>query len=240
LVLPIFNEDLNLARLLDRIDASLRGERPYRIVAVDDGSTDRTSQVLEAYGSRVPLHIVRHAVNRGLGAAVRTGLMQALQMSSSDGVIVTMDADESHAPAHIAAMLEAAQAGFDVAIASRFQPGSQVRGVPLHRRALSQGASLLFRALFPIPGVRDFTSGYRAYRASVLRRALDKFGDQLFEFDDFLCTVDLLLKLRSVGARFIEVEMDLRYDLKKGPSKMRALQTAKRTLKLAIRRRLVP
>jgi len=238
-VLPIFNEELSLGRLFDRIEDSLHRQKTvYRIVAVDDGSTDRTSEVLEALQSRVPLRVLRHRVNQGLGGAIRSGLIEALRLSSRDDIIVTLDADESHTPSLIAGMLEAIERGFDVVIASRFRPGSLSRGVHLHRRVLSVGASVLFGILFPTPGVRDFTCGYRAYRASVLRRAMDEYGDALFEFDGFQCMVDLLLKLRAVGVRFTEVPVVLRYDLKQGRSKMRVFRTATQTLKLAVRRRL--
>lgn len=239
IVLPIFNEESNLGALLERIHRSLTKEAiPYRIIAVDDGSTDGTAGVIEEFRSQASLIAVRHTVNQGLGAAIRTGLMEAVRLTSMDDVIVTMDADESHTPTLIARMLEAIDGGFDVVIASRFQPGSSVHGVPAHRRFLSVAASGLFRILFPTPGVRDFTCGYRAYRASALQRAAKQYGDSLFEFEGFQCMVDLLLKLRGIGARFVEVPFVLRYDLKKGQSKMRVLRTATRTLQLAIRRRI--
>ena len=164
--------------------------------------------------------------------------MDALRLSSADDVIITMDADESHGPSLITRMLETINQGFDVVIASRFQPGSESHGVPLHRRILSSGASLVFRILFPTAGVKDFTCGYRAYRVSAVQRVLDTYGDNLFEYDGFQCMVDLLLKLRSIGASFSEVPFVLRYDLKKGQSKMRIVRTIMRTLELVIRRRL--
>jgi dolichol-phosphate mannosyltransferase len=238
IVLPIFNEELNVGRLFDRIDDSLKSQRlVYRILAVDDGSTDRTSEVLEAYRSRMSVRVLRHDVNQGLGAAIRSGLTEALSLSSEEDVIVTMDADESHAPSLIASMIEAIDRGFDVVIASRFQPASRCQGVPIHRQFLSTGCSTLFRILFPTPGVRDFTCGYRAYRVSTLRVAREKYGETLFEFDGFQCMVDLLLKLRAVKARFTEVPAVLRYDLKEGQSKMRIFQTVTRTLGLALLRR---
>jgi dolichol-phosphate mannosyltransferase len=95
---------------------------------------------------------------------------------------------------------------------------------------------MFFRLLFPTPGVKDFTCGYRAYRASALQHAADQYGDKLFEFEGFQCMVDLLLKLRASGARFAEVPMILRYDLKRGASKMRVARTVARTLELAARR----
>lgn len=239
IVLPIFNEESNLGPLFERIDGALRkASIPYRIVAVDDGSTDGTPGVIETFRSRATLKVVRHAANQGLGAAIRSGLMEAVRLSAADDVIVTMDADESHTPASIARMLEALDRGFDVVIASRFQAGSVCLGVPAHRQALSVAASLLFRILFPTKGVRDFTCGYRAYRVSALRRAVAKYGDSLFEFAGFQCMVDLLLKLRGADARFAEVPVVLRYDLKQGQSKMRVFETAARTLQLAVVRRL--
>jgi len=239
IVLPIFNEEANLACLFDRIDGALRKDRiPYRVIAVDDGSTDGTPDVIERYRSRTPLQLVQHNTNQGLGAAIRSGLMEAVAVSSADDVIVTMDADESHTPALITRMLEAIDRGSDVVIASRFQPGSACHGVPRHRLFLSIAASILFRVLFPTPGVRDYTCGYRAYRVTALRRAADRYGSSLFEFDGFQCMVDLLLKLRGAGAHFSEAPVVLRYDLKKGQSKMRVWRTAIRTLHLAFQRRL--
>jgi dolichol-phosphate mannosyltransferase len=238
-VLPIFNEALNLGSLFDRIDTALRKESiVYRIVAVDDGSTDGTAAVIESCTDRLPLHVLRHGVNQGLGAAIRSGLMEALTLTAPGDTIVLMDADESHTPDLIGRMLAALDRGYDVAIASRFQPGSETIGVPLCRRVLSGAASIVFRVLFPTDGVRDFTCGYRAYRSSALASASKTYGDRLFEFEGFQSMVDLLLKLRAAGARFTEVPSTLRYDLKQGQSKMRIIRTIARTLELVAKRRL--
>jgi dolichol-phosphate mannosyltransferase len=239
IVLPIFNEGLNIGPLFDRIDATLKKEGlVYRIVAVDDGSTDSTATVIDSYTGRIPVEVLRHEVNQGLGVAIRSGMIRALRLASAGDIIVTMDADESHTPALIGRMLEAIGEGYDVAIASRFQPGSETIGVPLHRRFMSSAASFVFRSVLPTRGVKDFTCGYRAYRASVLELANKTYGDSLFEFEGFQCMVDLLLKLRAVGARFTEVPSVLRYDLKQGQSKMRIVRTAVNTLRLVARRRL--
>jgi dolichol-phosphate mannosyltransferase len=182
----------------------------------------------------MPVDVLRHQANQGLGRAIRSGLTEAARLAAADDVIVTMDADDSHPPELIGKMLETVDQGFDVVIASRFRRGSCSVGVPMLRRVMSIGASVLFRILFPTRGVRDFTCGYRAYRASELQRALRTYGDRLFEFEGFQSTVDLLLKLRKLGASFSEVPVVLRYDLKQGASKMRVIQTAMRTLRVAI------
>ena len=123
-------------------------------------------------------------------------------------------------------------------VASRFRPGATVRGVPFYRQALSVVASWLCRVLFPTHGVRDFTCGYRAFRASALKQALRKYGDQLFDAEGFSCTMDLLLKLRRMKIVFGETPINLRYDLKAGESKMHVGSTILRTLSLMFRRRL--
>jgi dolichol-phosphate mannosyltransferase len=230
IVLPIFNESANLPDLFGRIEASFGASAAYRIIAVDDGSSDGSAEILAGFGAKLPLTTISHGVNQGLGMAIRTGLTEALRTSPPDGIVVTMDADESHTPSLIGAMERRIAEGADVVIASRFEPGAEVHGVPFGRRILSWGASMFFRVLFPTPGVKDFTCGYRAYRAQALQKAADKYGEKLFEFEGFQCMVDLLLKLRASGARFAEVPVILRYDLKRGASKMRVTRTVARTL----------
>lgn len=122
-------------------------------------------------------------------------------------------------------------------VASRYHPESRVRGVPLLRRTLSRSASLLMQALFPTPGLRDFTCGYRAYKASVLRAAVGRYRDAFMTQEGFQCMVDILLKLRSMHLVFGEAPLILRYDRKSGKSKMRVWRTMRHTLFLVLRRR---
>lgn len=239
LVLPVFNEEANLSPLLTRVHEAMSASNlSYRVLVVDDGSTDATSEILESFLSRVPLVVCRHARNEGLGYTLRDGLVAAAGLCAPDDAIVTMDADDTHQPALIGEMLRKIREGFDVVIASRFQPGARSQGVPVHRRALSSAASLLFRAVLATDGVRDFTCGYRAYRAGVLQSAIATYGDSFLASDGFQCMVDVLLHLRALGARFTEVPVILRYDRKRGPSKMRVLQTIRKTLLLIARRKM--
>jgi hypothetical protein len=129
--------------------------------------------------------------------------------------------EQSHTPGLMLRMIRTIREGHDVVIASRYQPGSRIYGLSIRRRVVSRLGSLLMRSLFPTPGVSDFTSGYRAYRASALKQAYAQYGDKLVEQDGFQCMVDILLKLRTLPLIFGEVPMILRYDLKRGPSKMR-------------------
>jgi dolichol-phosphate mannosyltransferase len=176
-------------------------------------------------------------VNQGLAAAIRTGLTAALSRCGPDDVIVTMDCDNTHPPRLIPGMLEMIREGRDVVIASRFQPGAEVIGVPRSRLLYSIGARWLFQLLFPIRGVRDYTCGFRAYRAEALRQAVARYGDGLISETGFSCMADLLLKLRTLPLEMSEVPLELRYDRRGGGSKMQVLRTIRQTLGLLVRRR---
>jgi dolichol-phosphate mannosyltransferase len=149
-----------------------------------------------------------------------------------------MDSDNTHSPGLIAAMVRGIREGNDVVIASRFRPGARVMGVPFYRRVLSRAGSWVFRVTFPTKNVRDYTSGYRAYRADVLKRAFDTYGEQFVAESGFSCMVDILLKLRRMGAIVNELPLILRYDFKYGISKMMVVTTISDTLKLLVLRRL--
>jgi dolichol-phosphate mannosyltransferase len=90
-----------------------------------------------------------------------------------------------------------------------------------------------------VPGVRDYSCGYRAYRADLLRRAFAEMGDQFVNQSGFSCMVDILLKLNWLNAVIAEVPLILHYDYKKGASKMKVGRTVRETLKLAAREWLI-
>jgi len=224
--LPAYNEGSRLEALLDRIHAALTGQ-PYRIVAVDDGSRDATASILARRSQDLPLSVVTHSANAGLADTLRDGLQWTADHCADDDIVVTMDADDTHDPAYIAAMVARLQAGADVVIASRFQADSQVVGVPWHRQLFSWGVFVLLKLLLPIPGVRDYACGYRAMRVRVVRATLARYGADLFHLRDwgFICTAELLWKLHTVGARCAEVGFVLRYDMKESVSRMRVGRT---------------
>jgi len=238
-VLPAYDEEDNIGGLLDKIDGAMTefGLR-YQVIVVDDGSRDRTFEVLQDYSKRIPLTISRHQANQGLGPTIRDGLLLAAGMAAPSDFVITMDADETQSPTLIPRMVEMLREGHDVVIASRYQPGSRVVGLSVARRIASYGASWLFRMLFPTPGVRDYTCGFRAYRGQVLALAEAKYGARFVEGQGFQCMVDILLKLRRLDLQFGEAPLILRYDLKRGASKMRVARTIWHTLSLIVKRRL--
>lgn len=236
IVLPAFNEAARLGRLIERIGAAM-SSADFQIVIVDDGSRDATAQIANDLKKRWPIELRQHPINQGLGPTIRDGLQLAAQLANPRDVIVTLDADDTHPPEIIPAMVARLQKGRDVVIASRYRPQSKIHGVSPLRQAMSLGASWIFRLLFPISGVRDYTCGFRAYRAAVLQRAFHRYGQNFVDQQGFQCMVDILLKLRPLKLRFAEVPFVLSYDLKEGESKMRIGKTVMATLVLLLKRR---
>jgi dolichol-phosphate mannosyltransferase len=238
IILPAYNEEGGLGSLLGRICEVMKAaELDYGVIVVDDGSSDGTAAVALAHKEHLPVTLIAHEHNRGLGAAMRSGFQAVGACAGEDDIVVTMDADDTHHPDQIEMMVSKIDAGCDVVIASRYRRGSIVKGVPAHRRFTSWAGSMLFRLVLPIRGVRDFTCGYRAYRVHVLKQALDHYGEGFVEHEGFQCMVDVLLKLRPFGLCFGEVPFVLRYDLKAGVSKMAVSSTIVNTLKLILKRR---
>ncbi len=240
LVLPALNEEHSLPPLLERIEeAMLEASLEFRVVFVDDGSTDNTAEIMRKASERFDAVTVTHPINEGLGAAIRDGLLAAAERAEARDVIVTLDADNTHTPDLILRMVRHVREGHDVVIASRYRPGSRIKGVSISRRFLSRAASFLLRITFPTPGVRDYTSGYRAYRARVMQDVIRRSGPTFFDQDGFQVMVDILLKLRrEPDIIFGEVPLILWYDLKADASKMDVGSTIKNTLRLVARRRL--
>jgi dolichol-phosphate mannosyltransferase len=238
-VLPAWNEARTIGPTL-RALARAMVPGTCHAVLVDDGSTDGTAaearRALGEFPGHLGLTVLTHRVNRGLGAGLRTGIYWCLDHAVDRDVIVTLDADNTHPPALIPRLVEALGDRYDLAIASRYRTGAEVHGVPRYRRAMSDVGRLVFQALFPIPGVRDYTCCFRAYRVPLLRRARLAWGDALCTARGFEAVMDLLLRLRPLGVQAVEVGFVLDYGHRVGHSKMKVLRTVRTTLTLLSRR----
>lgn len=237
IVLPAYNEAEDLPLLLERIIQSKSAQDHCTLIVIDDGSTDETVSVAESFKNRLEIIVARHSKNLGLGAAFRTGLTKALSIAGGDDLIVSMDADNSHSPELIPEMKKKIQEGTDVVIASRYAPGGAEVGVAEHRKFLSAGCSGILKLFFPIENVNDYTCGYRMMRVSILKRCGEQTGQLFFKEEGFVCMSELLLNLKRCAAKFCEVPLQLRYDLKRGASKMKIFRTIFSYLRLIFRYR---
>jgi dolichol-phosphate mannosyltransferase len=239
IVLPAYNEAESLPSLLVRLAGTALTERLV-VWVVDDGSSDGTGDVVTAGVPGLDLRLVTHPQNLGLGQAVQSGLRAVLDVADPDDFVVVMDADDTHDPALVHTLREALDLGADVVICSRFVEGGNDSTAPGYRRLLSRGAAALFLHVLQVDGVRDFTSGFRAYRVDLLARAAKHWGERLVEEQGFACMVELLLKLRHCRPVIAEVPLVLRYDRKQGASKLRLARTIRQYMTLLARDRLTP
>lgn len=221
-VLPLYNEAATLPLLLTGLKAVLQDRYDFTIIAVDDGSGDETPLILKEWSGSLPIQVIRHPINRGLGETVRDGFEWIADHSSPDDIIIRMDGDNTHDPQYLPALIQKISEGNDVVMASRFSPGGGMMGVNAYRTFISLCANMFMKLLFPIRGVRDYSCGFRAYRAVVIKRAIHLFGNLFIDLKGlgFTCTVEKLIKCRMLKARMAEVPFVLRYDQKEGASKM--------------------
>lgn len=233
-LLPVYNEEQNLDRLFERFQKGIdRSGQEFTLVAYNDGSRDSSLPILQKWAGKLPLHIIGKEENMGLGFALRSLFLHALSDSQSDDdIFVVLDSDNSHNPEHLFQMITMIRNGYDLVIASRYLTDSRVVGVPVFRQFLSYGASILMRVLFPIKGVKDYTCGYRAYRAGFIRRTFETYGDATITENGFACMAELLIKMKYLNVLAVEIPLILRYDFKGGASKMHLSKTIKKTLRL--------
>ena len=196
IIVPTYNEAENIGALLGDI---LRETEPFgaNALVVDDNSPDGTGQIVEDMGQENDrVHLLRREGKLGLGTAYLAGLRYA--MENGYNLAVTMDADFSHSPTHLPAVIEAAMDA-DVVIGSRYVEGGGISNWPARRKLLSWGANLMAHIVLRVRA-RDCTSGFRAYRREVLEGV--DLGS--IRSDGYSFLIDLITVCERHGARVAE------------------------------------
>jgi dolichol-phosphate mannosyltransferase len=223
-IIPTFNERENLPLILHRLHQA----RPdVHVLVVDDGSPDGTGQLADELALADPdrIHVMHRTAKDGLGAAYLAGFGWGLSREYS--TLVEMDADGSHAPEQLHRLLDAVDAGADLAIGSRYIDGGTVRNWPWRRVALSKVANTYSRLMLGL-GVHDTTAGYRAYRRGVLEQIdLDAVNSKGYCFQ-----IDLTLRTVSNGFAVIEVPITFT-ERELGVSKMSASDMREAVIRIA-------
>ena len=237
-VVPAYNEAGNVVRTIEQIRERVEPlGLPYRIVIVDDGSTDATADTCRrASAPGRPVEVVSHPLNLGPGAAFRTGFLHVLKDADPLDVVVTMEGDGTSDPRILARMLHRVwEEGDQIVLASCYLYGGGVRGTSLHRVGLSHVANGLMKKALGLSGLATLSSFYRVYQASALRAMRDRHGDGFITSRGFECMVEVLYRAARLGLRMSEVPMVLDGGLRAGKSKMRVLRTSLAYLRLAAR-----
>jgi dolichyl-phosphate beta-glucosyltransferase len=200
-VFPCFNEELRILPTLDRAVHFLNGRSDWEIVVVDDGSRDRTSEVVRSSFSNVPsVRVVRFETNHGKGFAVREGVF-----ASRGELALFSDADLSTPIEELAKLEAKAAEGFDVVVASRVAAGARILTAQPARRRLS---GLVFRSLVRALGLsslHDTQCGFKLLRRATVEPILRSIATEGFAFD-----VELLARAERAGLRVVEVPVDWR------------------------------
>jgi dolichol-phosphate mannosyltransferase len=202
IIIPAYNEADGVDQTSDKLRpvlATLGENYDVEVIFVDDGSRDNTAALLEERWRTDPnVRIVPHGVNKGLGAAIRTGLQNA-----TGDLIVTTDFDGTYDFATIPEVLRLLiDNNADIVTASPYHPKGAVEGVPRYRLVFSYGASLLYRLLISWK-IYCWTALFRAYRRKVIETVS-------FKSNDFLAGTELLVNARKAGFRVIEYPTVLR------------------------------
>ncbi len=194
-LIPTYNERENLPAIVRRIRESVPDAD---LLILEDNSPDGTGAVAdELAGADAHVHVLHRAGKEGLGKAYLAGFTWGLERGYD--ALVEIDADGSHRPEHLPAML-AALADADVVIGSRWVPGGEVVNWPLRRKVLSVGANVYIRVMLGMP-INDATAGYRIYRAGALRT----IGLDDVESHGYCFQTDLTWKAVRAGLTVVEV-----------------------------------
>lgn len=196
-IIPTYNERENLPLIVGRVRKALPD---VHILVVDDGSPDGTGALAEELSAAEPhrIHVMHRTAKDGLGAAYLAAFEWGLDRGYT--VLVEMDADGSHAPEQLYRLLDAVDAGADVAIGSRYVDGGTVRNWPYRRLVLSRSANTYARLLLGVD-IHDITAGYRAYR----REVLEKLDLSTVESKGYCFQVDLTWRAITNGFTVAEV-----------------------------------
>jgi len=208
-IVPTFNEAENIPALIENI---LDLDEPVDILIVDDNSPDGTGEAADALArenSRV--QVLHREAKLGLGTAYTAGFMRALEQGYD--LIMTMDADFSHNPRYIPALLRLAEK-HDLAIGSRYVPGGGVRLWGWHRRLLSRGANFFARTVLGLHA-HDCTAGFRCYRASVLKTV----NPNSIRADGYSYLLEMLWRVQKAGFSVAETPIVFT-DRRRGASKI--------------------
>lgn len=237
ILLPAYNEENSLPKILPKIDATMaKNSIDYQVVVVDDGSTDNTQDVLKEYIGKYPVECLVHPINRGLGETERDGFEYIAAQASDDDLMVRFDCDDTHDPQYIIDLVNKLNEGYDVVNTSRFQPGGAQHGVNAYRTTISYLANIFMKLMFNIKGVKDYSCGFRVYKVRQIKDAISIFGNGFIQLKGFgfTSTLEVIVKLKILGLKFAEVPFELHYDKKASPSKMVSSITSMGYLTMAV------
>lgn len=225
IVIPCYNEELilpYLANTLKSVEQKLSKDYAPTFILVDDGSKDGTWEGMrKTFADKPGFELCRHEVNRGVAAAILTGIGKA-----TTEIVCSMDCDCTYDPHELANMIPLLKPGVDLVTASPYHPEGEVRNVPGWRLKLSKGASWLYRRVLR-QKLYTYTSCFRVYRRSTI-------VDLRITRNGYLGIAEMLGRLDLRGSKIVEFPATLEVRML-GRSKMKTLRTIAGHLRLMAR-----
>lgn len=208
-VIPTYNERENIGELIPRVLEHPR----MRVLVVDDSSPDGTAEVVQRLASAEPrVGLLLRPGKQGLGRAYLAGFRRALAEGAE--FICEMDADFSHDPSYLPALLAAAEERYDLVLGSRYVPGGGTLNWGWLRQLISRSGNIYARAILGLP-VMDATGGFRCYR----RRVLDALNLDSIHSNGYSFQIELAYRTLRAGFTIGEVPI-IFPDRRVGQSKM--------------------
>ena len=200
-VIPTYNEVGNIAQVIAGVIEVLPDAS---ILVVDDNSPDGTADLVDKIATELPANFpgfvqVRRRQNKaGLGAAYRDGFAVALELGAT--ICVQMDADLSHHPMYLPAIVSVVDMGADASIGSRYIPGGRIENWPPLRHFLSRWGNRFAAGMLGL-AINDATGGYRAYSRSILER----MDFSTVQAEGYGFQVEMTHRAVRCGGRIVEV-----------------------------------
>ena len=227
-VVPVLNEAKNVHRLVSdllrlRDDISLDFET--RVLIVDDGSSDGTSDLFVTDAHNLEVEVLVHDRNRGPGAAVATAFEHLAKTLHQDDWVATMEGDNTSQRETLLHMLVRRREGYDVVLACPYAYGGAFIGTPWWRLALSHLANQLMMSVLRLYGFRVLSSFFRLHSAHAVLDLQRVFGPRIVEMPGFEWAIEMLYKMAVLNMRISEVETIVNWRKRAGVSKMRTVKT---------------
>lgn len=211
-IIPMYNEEENVIKTLNAVNDVLKIYGDFEIIVVDDGSTDKTNQLVNEFSTtNSNIYLLKNPVNMGMGRALRTGFEK-----SEGDIIITIDADLSYDPSFIPKLVDEIDETADIVIGSQYMAGGKTENIPALRLFISKTANKIVGYAMT-DNISTVTGVLRAYRKEVLDSVeLESNGTEI--------NPEILAKAKAVGFNIKEIPVTLK-GRELGKSKVRFRST---------------
>lgn len=226
LIFPAYNEEKNLKAFLPELGDFLKDKfQDYRILVINDGSSDSTKDIAGDLAKSMPIEVISHETNKGVGEVFRTAFSAIGRRAGAADLAIVLEADGTSDYTRIPEMVSKLESGNDIVIASRYVKGGAYKNFPLKRYMISLIGNIILRIVCRKKGIKDYTIFFRGYRACLLKEALSLYKDRFITSNTFRANTEILLNLSALTDKITEVPFVYSYDRKIGKSKMPLLKT---------------